>query len=159
MKEELVQDWMSQPVVTVTTQTLLPEVHQLLIQQDIRRVPVVTPEAEDGSGGRLVGMVTLGDVRAAEPSTITSLGIWEMRYLLERLTTDKFMSKNVLTVRPNTTIGTAAQMMLQHRISGLPVVNGKGELVGIITESDIFRMVVQHEWFQELWPTPHGEEE
>ncbi len=144
MKKERVQDWMSLDVVTIPATLTLPEAHQLMVREEIRRLPVVNEE------GALVGIITLGDVRSAEPSPATSLSIWELNYLLSKLTVDKVMSRDPITIHPEQTIGEAARMMLEHRVSGLPVVNEKGALVGIITESDIFSMVVIHEWSEEL---------
>jgi acetoin utilization protein AcuB len=92
-------------------------------------------------------MVTLGDVREAEPSSATSLSIWEVNYLLTKLEVSEIMTPSPLTVQEEATIGEAASLMLSNKIGGLPVVNGEGKLVGIITESDIFRMIVA-EWEQ-----------
>ena len=145
MKLELVRDWMSTPVTTILPETLLLEAHQIMIQQKIRRLPVVT-SANDIVPQMLVGMVTLGDIRAAEPSIVASLGTQEMRHELARLTVEQFMTTDLITVTPETTIGTAAQLMLLNNLGGLPVVDEQKKLLGIITESDIFRMVVRHEW-------------
>lgn len=145
MKLEFVKEWMSAPVTTILPETLISEAHQMMIQQHIRRLPVVT-SANDANPQKLVGMVTLGDIRAAEPSIVSALGVWEMRYELARLTVDQFMTTDLITVTPETTIGTAAQLMLLNNVGGLPVVDDENHLLGIITESDIFRMVVRHEW-------------
>ncbi|RMD51447.1 MAG: CBS domain-containing protein, partial [Candidatus Thermofonsia bacterium] len=72
MKLELVRDWMSRDVITVTPDTTLPEADQLLIQNTIRRLPVVD------ENGRLIGIVTYGDIREARPSQAVSLNMWEM---------------------------------------------------------------------------------
>jgi CBS domain-containing protein len=130
-----VLDWMTPNPVTITPKTTLPEAHRLMKERKIRRLPVL----EDG---RLVGVVTLGDIREAEPSAATSLSVWELNYLLDTLTIDKIMRRNVLTVSPRTSIRDAAAMMLAHKVSGLPVVD-HDRLVGVITESDIFRMLVR----------------
>jgi acetoin utilization protein AcuB len=143
MKRELVKDWMSRDVLTITPDTSLPEAHRLMTNNNIRRLPVV-------KNNRLVGIVTLGDIREAEPSGATSLSIWEMNYLLSQLEVEKVMTKNPITIYANETIGEAAWMMLKNKISGLPVIDSEKRVVGIITESDIFRMVVQ-EW-RELEP-------
>lgn len=143
MKKELVKDWMSTDVITITPETTLPEAHQLMTNEEIRRLPVV-----DGNG-RLIGIVTIGDIRSAEPSPATSLSIWEMNYLLSSLKVDKIMTPNPRTIRAEATLGEAARMMLEHRVSGLPVVDDDFRVVGIITESDIFSMVVLHEWSAE----------
>ena len=137
MKEELVKDWMTANVITVNTDTTLPEAHKMMIERQIRRLPVV-------NNGRLVGMITRGDVRGAEPSDATSLSIWEINYLLSRLKVEEIMTVQPITTNESTTIGEVAELMLTHKISGLPVLNNAGELVGIITESDIFRMVAKN---------------
>lgn len=138
MKLELVRDWMSRDVITVTPDTTLPEADQLLIQNTIRRLPVVD------ENGRLIGIVTYGDIREARPSQAVSLNMWEMNYLLNRLTIREIMTVNPVTITPDATIGEAAKKMLANMIGGLPVVDRQGKLVGIITESDIFRLVVHH---------------
>lgn len=136
MKQELVKDWMTRNVVTITPDTTLPEAHRLMTEKRIRRLPVV-------KDGLLVGIVTLGDVRSAEPSGASSLSIWELNYLLSKLKIAEIMTHHLITISPNATIGQAAGLMLEHKVSGLPVVDYESGLVGIITESDIFRMVVQ----------------
>ncbi|HRV96091.1 MAG TPA: CBS domain-containing protein [Anaerolineae bacterium] len=136
MKHEYVKDWMSRDVITITPDVTLPEAHQLMTENDIRRLPVV-------KDGRLVGIVTLGDVREAEPSGATSLSIWELNYVISRLTVEKIMTPEPRVIVQDATIREASKMMLDYKISGLPVVDDDGRLVGIITESDIFRMVVE----------------
>lgn len=140
MKKELVRDWMSQEVISIKPEATLPEAHQIMMDEEIRRLPVVDDD------NVLVGIVTLGDVRGAQPSPATSLSIWELNYLLSSLTVEKIMTPKPMTIQPEATIGEAARTMLEHRISGLPVVDQAGKLDGIITESDIFSMVVVHEW-------------
>lgn len=140
MKQELVRDWMTSQVVTISPNTTLPKAHELMTQKNVRRLPVVD------DNGRLVGIITLGDVRGAEPSQATSLSVWELNYLLAKLCVEEIMTRNPVTVQEGAAICEAAHLMLDYRVSGLPVVNSRGELVGIITESDIFRMVVRHQW-------------
>jgi CBS domain-containing protein len=138
MKQELVKNWMTRDVVTIDADAGLSEAHRLMMDRRIRRLPVV-------KAGRLIGIVTLGDVREAEPSDATSLSIWEVNYLLAQLKISRIMSQNPITISPTATIGEAAWLMLEYKVSGLPVVDKAGNIVGIITESDIFRLVVQ-EW-------------
>lgn len=144
MKLEMVKVWMSPDPITITPDTTLPEAHRLMMEHSIRRLPVV-------QDGVLVGMVTLGDVRGAEPSGAVSLSIWEVNYLVSKLRIEEIMTPRPFTISEDATLGEAAQMMLSYKVSGLPVLNNKGLLVGIITESDIFRMVVQ-DWLQEAEP-------
>ncbi len=135
MKTDLVKDWMTPNPICGTPLMTLPEAHQLMKEHGIRRLPIVDKE-------QLVGIVTRGDVRGAAPSEATSLSIFELHYLVGRITLDRLMTKDPLTVSPETTIGEAARLMMQRKVSGLPVVTA-GKVVGIITESDIFRMLVK----------------
>jgi acetoin utilization protein AcuB len=136
MKLELVKNWMTHDVITITPETTLPEAHKLMTDYRIRRLPVM-------KDGRLVGIVTRGDIRGAEASDATSLSVWELNYLLSKLKIKEIMTHHPIVISQEATIDEAAQVMLENKISGLPVVDYHGELVGIITESDIFRIVVQ----------------
>jgi CBS domain-containing protein len=121
--------------ITVTPSTTVPEANTLMKQGRIRRLPVV-------ENGKLVGIVTLGDIREASPSDATSLSIYELNYLVAQLTVEKIMTKDPVTIDPNASIKKAAKLLLEHKIGSLPVMDG-GMLVGIITESDIFRVLVR----------------
>lgn len=134
VRRHLVKDWMTPDPITIGPNTTLPEANRLMKECGIRRLPVV-------DNGRLVGIVTLGDVREASPSTATSLSIYELNYLLSRLTVEKIMTRDPITIAPETSLEAAARLMLEHKIGGLPVVDG-AKVVGIITESDIFRLLV-----------------
>lgn len=135
MIKKFVSDWMTPNPITIAPKTTLPDAHNLMKQANIRRLPVI-------DHGQLVGIVTLGDVREAEPSNATTLSIFELNYLLAKLTVDKIMTREPLTISPDATIREAARQMLAHKIGGLPVMD-EGRLVGIITESDIFRVLAQ----------------
>lgn len=137
LKNELVKKWMTPNVVFIAPDTKLPEAHRLMSEKNIRRLPVVQ------NGQLLVGIVTRSDVRGAEPSGATSLSIWEVSYLLANLKIEGIMTRNPVTVSSETTIREAARIMMEKKIGGLPVVDDTGRLAGIITESDIFRLVVQ----------------
>ncbi len=135
MKKTLVRDWMTPNPITIDIKTTLPEAHKLMKECHIRRLPVV-------DHGKVVGILTLGDIREASPSDATSLSIFELNYLLAKLTVEKIMTRDPITIAPSSTIREAAQIMLEHKIGGVPVVEDD-KLVGIITESDIFRVLVQ----------------
>jgi len=122
---------MTTEVITVEPGTTLPEATALMREKHIRRLPVM-------ENGRLVGIITYGDLREAGPSEATGLSIHEITYLLQRLGVEKLMTPKPFTVSPDTELTEAARLMLQHKIGSLPVVDN-GTLVGIITESDIFR--------------------
>jgi acetoin utilization protein AcuB len=135
MKKLLVEDWMTPDPITIDSGVTLPEAHRIMKENHIRRLPVV-------DDGRLVGIVTWGDIREASASDCTSLDMFELFYLLETLPVRQFMTRDPITVTPITPLARAAQLMLEHKIGGLPVVDHRGRLVGIITESDIFRVLV-----------------
>ena len=137
MKNMLVKDWMSKKVITVAPETSLPDAHRLMKINHIRRLPVVDKK------GKLLGIVTIGDIREASPSDATTLSVWELHYLLSKLTVGKIMTPDPITVTPEATIRDAAKLMMDHKIGGLPVVDSDNKVVGIITESDIFRLLVK----------------
>lgn len=137
MKLELVRDWMSREVVVVSPDTTVLEAGQLMVERSIRRLPVMENDV-------LVGIVTNGDVRGARASAATGLDIWELSFRLSKLTIREIMTPNPVTISPDDTIGVAAQLMLKYMIGGLPVLDHTGQLAGIITESDIFRVVVRN---------------
>jgi len=134
-KQILVKEWMSSPVQTVECNTTVADAYNLMMQRGIRRLPVV--EAD-----RLVGIVTLGDLKEARPSPATSVSIYELTYLLTRLTMGQVMTHNPYTVTAVTPIQHAARIMLERKVSGLPVVDEQCKPTGIITETDIFRMLI-----------------
>lgn len=131
-----VKDWMTEEVISVAPDTPIATAHQIMKSNGIRRLPVVDDK-------RLVGIITIGDVREASPSEVTSLSIWELNYLWSQLTVEKVMTKDPITARLNSSIFEVARTMLEDKVSGLPVTDGHGSLVGIITESDIFKMIVK----------------
>ena len=140
MKDLLVRDWMTKKVITVDAHTTLPDAHRLMHNNKIRRLPVLDK-------GKLAGIVTRSDIREASPSDATTLSVWELHYLLSKLEVRGIMTPDPITIRSNATIKEAAAQMYTHKIGGLPVVDGDGKLVGIITESDIFRILIA--WFEE----------
>jgi len=129
MEKRLVGDWMTHNPVIVLPSTPLPAAYALMQERRVRRLPVM-------DGGRLVGIVTLGDLRQAN-ATVDNPEAARMRVEL-------VMTENVVTVTPQTALREAAKLMIRHKVSGLPVVDG-AELVGIITESDIFRALMSEE--------------
>ncbi|MCU0496539.1 MAG: CBS domain-containing protein [Anaerolineae bacterium] len=130
-----VKEWMTSPVITVTPDTTLSAAHQLMKDKNVRRLMVVENE-------KLVGVITKGDVREASPSDATSLSIWELNYLWAQLTVEKVMTRQILKVNSHDPISKVARLMLENKVSGLPVMDENDRLVGVITESDIFRMLV-----------------
>ncbi len=130
----LVSDWMVTDPVTVTPDTKLFEAQKTMRDGGFRRLPVVAQ-------GRLVGIVTDRDLREAAPSKATSLSVFELNYLLSRLTVKDVMKTAVLTVSPDDPIERAALLMSEHKISGLPVLDGD-TVVGILTITDLLQAFV-----------------
>lgn len=136
LRDILVRQWMTTQVISVGPKVPITEAHQIMKENDIRRLPVI-------DDGMLVGIVTIGDIREASPSGATTLSIWELNYLWSQIKIKDVMTRKVYTVGPDEPLINAAQIMLDKKVSGLPVVSGDGEVVGIITESDVFRMLVK----------------
>ncbi len=111
------------------------EARQLMIEKRIRHLLVT-------DGPKLVGIVTDRDIRLNLPSPATSLSVWEINYLLARMTVASVMTKNIVTVESGREATEAAQVMLDHKIGALPVVD-RGHLVGIVTETDMLRAFVK----------------
>ncbi len=133
MHQQHVAEWMSTPPVVIAPSMSLEAAQLLMRRQHVRRLPVV----EDG---QLIGIITLGDLRAAQPSAATTLSIHEWRALLDKVTVAACMTRDPLTVAPDAPVLEAAQLILDHQVSGLPVV-ANGGVVGMITESDLFQLL------------------
>jgi acetoin utilization protein AcuB len=134
-----VADWMSSPPIVVAPNTSLAAAYELMQEHDIRRLLVV-------SGRELIGIVALSDILGALPAPFVEER--ESQPQWTRLTVADVMTYDPVTVDPEDTIQEAAERMLEYKISALPVISG-GLPAGIITESDIFRLVVE-EWAEEL---------
>ncbi|RLB71507.1 MAG: acetoin dehydrogenase [Deltaproteobacteria bacterium] len=126
-----VSNWMKENPVTVTPDTLVIDAKKIMKEHGFRRLPVM-------DGKKLVGIVTLNNLREAQPSAATSLSIHELNYLLAKMTVADIMTRKVITCPPDMTLEKAARLGTKHKIGALPVVD-EGRLVGIITESDMYR--------------------
>ncbi len=128
----LVKDWMSKNPITITDDTSMMKAIHLMKQNRFRRLPVLHE-------GRLVGIVSDRDLKEASPSKATTLDVHELYYLLAELHVKDIMTRDPVIVSPDSTVEHAAQLMLENTISGLPVVDDQGQVVGILTQSDVFR--------------------
>ncbi len=137
MQTPRVRDLMSSPAIAVPRTTRLPAIKRLMREHKIRHLPVV-------DAGRLVGIISLGDVRNAFPSDTTILSIYELSYLLDKVTAGDILRTDVITIAPQSALAEAARLMLEHRVSSLPVLE-EDHLIGIITGSDILRAVIAGE--------------
>ncbi|MBE3577514.1 MAG: CBS domain-containing protein [Limnochordales bacterium] len=120
--------------ITIDEETPVLEALDIMRRHKVRRLPVMR-------GDKLVGIVTETDLVRVSPSPATTLSVFEMNYLLARMKVKEVMAKEVVTVRPETTIEEAAVLMREHAIAGLPVMDGT-RLVGIVTETNLFDALV-----------------
>ena len=132
----LVRERMTANPVVVHPETSFQDALQLLRERKIRRLPVVDKR------GDLVGIVVEKDLLYASPSPVTSLNVYEAHYLLSKLAIQDVMTKRVITICDDCPLEEAARIMIDHKIGSLPIVQGK-KVVGIITETDVFKVMVE----------------
>lgn len=131
----LVGERMSHPVIHISPDFTIHDAIQLMKHEGIRRTPVVKK-------GKLIGIVSETDLLNASPSQATSLSVWELNYLLSKVTVEEIMTKDVITIAEDTPIEEAARILADNKIGCLPVMKDKN-LVGIITETDLFRLLLE----------------
>lgn len=131
-----VKDLMTKVVKVVTTNQSLLEIRELMLNNNLRRIPVV-----DGDG-YLKGIVTDGDVSRATPSDASTLDRYEVNYILGKLKAKDLMTKAVITVKAEDGVETAAYLMYKFKIGALPVVDTSNKVVGIISDTDVFKAFV-----------------
>ncbi len=133
----LVGERMSRPVITISPDLPVVDALNLMKREHIRRAPVVKK-------GEMVGMVSDKDLLNASPSPATSLSVWELNYLLSKITVEEVMTKKekVISISEDTPIEEAARTMADNKIGGLPVMRGK-DVVGMITETDLFKAFLE----------------
>ncbi|MHB1296292.1 MAG: CBS and ACT domain-containing protein [Anaerolineae bacterium] len=132
----LVKERMSPNPITVSPDTSLNDALRIMREAKIRRLPVVD------KNGKLVGIVLERDLLYASPSPATSLSVYELNYLVSKITVDELMSRELVTVEDDCPLEEAARIMVDHNIGGLPVMRG-AKLVGMITESDLFKIFLE----------------
>jgi acetoin utilization protein AcuB len=131
----LVETWMSKPVITVNADDSMQQATALLKERHIRILPVMENE-------KLVGIITDRDLKRASASDATSLEIHELVYLLCKIKVKEIMTKDPISVPPYYTLEETARILLEKKISGVPVVDDRGRLTGIITRDDLLRVLV-----------------
>ena len=131
-----VRDCMKKPVITVTPDTLLDDALMTMHEKHIRRLPVV-------DNGKLLGLVTRHGVKEAVPTSVVPLSIWGIHYQLSKMKVRDVMITDVITVKADNTIEEVAILSEKHRIGTFPVVDDKGNLVGILTNTDLLHLMVK----------------
>ena len=139
----LVHERMTKHPITITEDVPINQALQFMRDQNVRRLPVLNKK------GELVGIVSERDLLYASPSPVTSLSIYELHYLVSKITVSEVMTKDVITVSEYTPLEEAARIMADNKIGSLPVVRDgeapllRHRLVGIITESDLFKIFTE----------------
>ena len=131
----LVKNWMSKNVVTIDANDAMQDAMRVLKEHGIRMLPVMKK-------GKLVGIVTDRDLKKASASDATTLDIHELLYLLTKIKVKDIMTRDPIAVPPDYTVEETAQVLLDGKISGAPVVDDYGQVVGIITQTDLFRVLI-----------------
>lgn len=132
----LVQEWMTKEVIAITRETSMMKASRLMKDKKVRRLPVVD------EAGRVVGIISDRDVKEASPSKATTLDMHELYYLLSELKVKDIMTKTPVCAKENDSVEGVALVMMERGFGGMPVVADDNKLVGVITESDIFRVLV-----------------
>jgi len=132
----LVKERMTSPVLTITPDVSIQDGLARMHRDKVRRYPVIDKH------GKLLGIVTESDLLNAKPSEATTLSMWEITSLLAKITVERVMTEKVITTTEDCPIEEAARIMSDNEISALPVMRGKS-LVGMITETDIFHILLE----------------
>jgi acetoin utilization protein AcuB len=132
----LIGERMTHRPVTVTQDVPISEALSLMRQENVRRLPVLS------KNGKLIGIVSEKDLLYASPSPATSLSIHELHYLLSKVTVKDVMTRDVVSVAENTPLEEVARIMADSKIGCTPVMRD-GDLVGIVTETDIFKILLE----------------
>lgn len=132
----IIKDWMTKDVVTVDPEASMMRAAKLMKEKGIRRLPVVDEK------GKIVGMLSDRDVKEASPSKATTLDVHELYYLLSEIKVKNIMTPNPMTIKDTDTVVKCAAIMHDKKISGLPVLNDNGALVGIMTQNEVYRVLL-----------------
>jgi acetoin utilization protein AcuB len=131
-----VRDCMKSPVFTVTPDTLIDTALETMREKHVRRLPVV-------ENGKLVGLVTRHIIGEAMPSSPAPLTLWGIHYQLARMKVRDVMITDVIVVRPDDTIKEVVALSEKHQIGTFPVVDDNGNLVGILTNTDLLHIMAK----------------
>jgi acetoin utilization protein AcuB len=131
----LVKNWMSKPAITVDLKDSMSDANKLLRENNISMLPVMKKE-------RLVGVITDRDLKKASASDATTLDIHELLYLTSKIKIKTIMTKDPVTVPPDFSVEETAEILLKNKISGVPVKDDQGQVLGVITQNDLFRVLI-----------------
>ena len=137
-----IRDWMAKDVLTIDENTSVMRATRIMKEKNVRRLPVL-------SHGQLTGMITDRDLKDASPSKSTSLDIHEMYYLLSEMKVSEMMTPNPICLNDTDSLEKAAVVMLMNKISGLPIIGESGQLVGLLSETDILQAFIDSTGIQD----------
>ncbi len=132
----IIKDWMTTDVITIDPEASMMRAAKLMKEKGIRRLPVVDAK------GALLGIVSDRDIKEASPSKATTLDVHELYYLLSEIKVKNIMTPSPMTILDTDTVVKCAAIMHDKKISGLPVLNDKNELVGIMTQNEVYRVLL-----------------
>jgi acetoin utilization protein AcuB len=133
----LIENWMTKEVITGTPEMSMMKASKIMKEKGVGRLPIVD------EAGVLMGLVSDRDIKEASPSKATTLDMHELYYLLSEVKLKDIMTKKVVTIKKGETVERAAQLMLESNIGGMPVVDDQNKVVGMVTDSDIFKVLVR----------------
>lgn len=133
----LIKDWMSTSVATVGPDESMMKASKLMKDKAIRRLPVVDDK------GKLIGIVSDRDIKEASPSKATTLDVHELYYLLSEIKVKDIMTKNPVRLKPDDSVEKAAVLLSDRKLGGLPIVDDDDKVLGIITEKDLFDILIE----------------
>ena len=133
----LVANWMTKNVVSLTPDRSMMKASKLMKDKAVSCMPIVDEE------GKIKGMISDRDIKDASPSKATTLDMHELYYLLSEIKLQDIMTKKVVTIRADETVEKAAVLMLEGHFGSLPVVDENNVVVGIITDTDVFKVLVE----------------
>jgi acetoin utilization protein AcuB len=131
----LVKNWMSKNVITVNIKDSMQDAIKLLKENDIKMLPVMKK-------GKLVGIITDRDLKRASASDATTLDVHELLFLLSKIKIKDIMTKDPIMIPDDFTVEETAEILLKNKISGAPVINNEGQVVGTITQTDLFKVLI-----------------
>jgi len=131
----LVKNWMSKDVVTIDEKDSMDKAARALKEHKVSMLPVMKED-------RLVGVVTDRDIKEASASDATTLDIHEILYLVSKIKVGEIMTKDPVTVPLEATVEEAADILLEKKISGAPVLDPEGKVAGVITKADLFKVLM-----------------
>ena len=131
----LVKNWMNKPAITIDKHSSMHDAMTLMKKHQITLLPVMDKQ-------RLVGVLTDRDLKKASASDATTLEMHELLYLLSSIKIKDIMSPKPISVPPDFTIEETAELLLANKISGVPVVDNDGNVIGVITHTDLFKVII-----------------